>query len=123
MKENPLQIIVKESGLESTKAKYILEQFQDYFQLASEWEVKAKSIVVTKETQTAEMDMARTGRLFLREKRIREKRIYYLVYEDLKLVLLVATSGKKDQQATIGHIKDNLDQFKIIAEQIARQLS
>ena len=60
---------------------------------------------------------------FLREKRIREKRIYYLVYEDLKLVLLVATSGKKDQQATIGHIKDNLDQFKIIAEQIARQLS
>ena len=60
---------------------------------------------------------------FLREKRIREKRIDYLVYEDLKLVLLVATSGKKDQQATIGHIKDNLDQFKIIAEQIAMQLS
>lgn len=33
--------------------------------------------------------------LFLREKRIKEKRIYYLIYKDLKLVLLVATSGNK----------------------------
>jgi len=41
----------------------------------------------------------------------------------LKLVLLIATSGKKDQQATIDHIKGNLDQFKIIAEQITKQLS
>lgn len=68
--ENQLQIIVKESGLESTKAKYILNQFQDYFEIASEWEKKAKSLVVTNESQVAEMEMARTGRLFLREKRI-----------------------------------------------------
>lgn len=60
---------------------------------------------------------------FLREKRIREKRIYYLVYEDLKLVLLVATSGKKNQQATIDHIKRHLDEFRKVAEVIARQVS
>ncbi|MEK6807566.1 MAG: hypothetical protein AABX75_00910 [Nanoarchaeota archaeon] len=70
MAENQLQIIVKESGLEPTKAKYILEQFQDYFEIASEWEKKAKTLVVTNESQKAEMEMARTGRLFLREKRI-----------------------------------------------------
>jgi len=70
MKENQLQVIVKESGLEPTKAKVILEKFQNYFEIASEWETKAKSLVVTNETQTAEMEMARTGRLFLREKRI-----------------------------------------------------
>jgi len=33
---------------------------------------------------------------YLREKRIKEKRIYYLVYDDLQAVLVVAISGKKD---------------------------
>ncbi len=60
---------------------------------------------------------------FLREKKNKEKRIYFLVYEDLNLVLLVATSGKKDQQDTIDHIKENLDDFKIVAEKIAKQAS
>lgn len=60
---------------------------------------------------------------FLREKRIKEKRIYYLIYEDLKLVLLVAVSGKKDQQATIDHIKENLDEFRKVAEHISKQAS
>jgi len=60
---------------------------------------------------------------FLRERRVKEKRVYYLIYEDLKLVLLVATSGKKDQQATIDHIKNNLDEFRKVAEDIAKQVS
>lgn len=63
------------------------------------------------------------GYRFLREKKIRERRVYYLVYEDLNLVLLVATSGKKDQQATINHIKKNLDEFKVEAERIAKQVA
>jgi len=37
------------------------------------------------------------GYKFFRERRIREKRVDYLVYDDLRLVLLIATSGKKDQ--------------------------
>ena len=65
-----LAVIVKESGLEPTKAQVILDKFQDYFSIAAEWETKAKSIVVVNETQRADMDMARVGRLFLREKRI-----------------------------------------------------
>jgi len=60
---------------------------------------------------------------FLREKRIKEKRIYYLIYKNLNLVLLVATSGKKDQQTTISHIKEQLDEFKKVAEDIAKQAS
>lgn len=68
--ENQLEIIVKESGLEQTKASFILTQFQDYFKVAAEWEQKAKAIVITEEGQTAEMKMARAGRLFLREKRL-----------------------------------------------------
>jgi len=68
--ENQLAIIVNESGLEETKAQYILDRFQEYFTIAAKWELKAKSIVVTNETQVAEMKMARAGRLFLKEKRI-----------------------------------------------------
>lgn len=70
VKENPLQVIVRESGLEIAKAQFVLEKFQSYFEIAAEWEQKAKSIVVTNESQTAEMQMARVGRLFLRDKRI-----------------------------------------------------
>ena len=57
----------------------------------------------------------------LREKRVSGRRIYYLVYDDLELVLLVATSGKKDQQETIEHIKTNLNEFRKVAEGIVRQ--
>ena len=65
-----LQELVNKSGLDSTKAKAILKQFNDYFELASEWELKAKTIVVTDETQEEEMQQARDGRLFLARKRI-----------------------------------------------------
>jgi len=48
----------------------------------------------------------------LREKRIREKRVYFLVYDDLQAVLIVAISGKKDQQTTINHIINYFDEYK-----------
>jgi len=68
--ENQLSVIVKESGLEKTKAQILLDNFSGYFQIAGEWEKKAKSIVVSNANQIPEMQMARVGRLFLREKRI-----------------------------------------------------
>ena len=57
----------------------------------------------------------------LREKRVGEKRVYYLVYEDLKSVLLVAISGKKDQQATINHVIENFGEYKIYLENLLKQ--
>ena len=68
--ENQLSIIVRESGLEKTKAKVLLDNFSNYFEITADWENKAKAIVVTDASQKAEMQMARVGRLFLREKRI-----------------------------------------------------
>ncbi len=69
--KNELEVIVKESGLDKTKAQVLLDNFTGYFEIASEWEKKAKVIVVTNASQKADMDMARVGRLFLREKRIK----------------------------------------------------
>ncbi len=63
------------------------------------------------------------GYRFFRERRIREKRVYYLVYEDLKLVLLIAVSGKKDQQSKINYIKHHFEDFRKLAEKISKQAS
>ena len=49
---------------------------------------------------------------FFREKRIREKRIYYLIYDDLQSVLVVAFGGKKVQQETINNVIKTLPEFK-----------
>ena len=49
---------------------------------------------------------------FFREKRIKEKRIYYLVYDDLMAVLVVAIGGKKAQQETIDRIVESFDYYK-----------
>ena len=69
MAQDNLEIIIKQSGLEETKSNFLLENFKNYFEIAAEWELKAKSIIVNNENQKAEMDMARVGRLFLGEKR------------------------------------------------------
>lgn len=68
--ENQLQVIVRESGLDSTKAEYILRNFQNYFELAAEWEKKAKTIIVTSGDQKEAIAQAREGRLELKEKRV-----------------------------------------------------
>jgi len=70
MEDNKLMVIVEESGLETTKAQVLLERFSGYFKIAAEWEKKAKAIQVTDASQVVDMKMARTGRLFLRDKRI-----------------------------------------------------
>ena len=53
---------------------------------------------------------------FFREKRIREKRVYYLIYDDLQAVLIVAFGGKKKQQETIENVIKTLPEFKAYLE-------
>lgn len=67
---NQLAKIVTESYLEQTKAQVILTNFQNYFDIASEWDAKVSSLNVTDVSQVAEMKMAREARLFLKAKRI-----------------------------------------------------
>ena len=58
---------------------------------------------------------------FFREKRIKEKRIYYLVYDQLSAVLVVAFGGKKVQQETIDKIIELLPEFKIYLEKLLKE--
>ena len=55
---------------------------------------------------------------FFREKRVKEKRIYYLVYDDLKIVLMVALGGKKAQEETIDKIVEYFKEYRKYAEKL-----
>ncbi len=58
----------------------------------------------------------------LREKRLTKKRIYYIVFDDLKCVLVVAISDKKTQQDTIDYILRDIEKYKIYLENLLRKL-
>ncbi|MBI1973692.1 hypothetical protein HYS54_02665 [Candidatus Micrarchaeota archaeon] len=49
---------------------------------------------------------------WFREKRLNGNRLYYLVYESLKAVLVVTMSDKKAQQLTIEAIKLALNKYR-----------
>lgn len=49
---------------------------------------------------------------FFREKKFNGKRLYFLFYEDFAVILAVAISNKKAQQATINTILNNLDKYQ-----------
>ncbi len=51
------------------------------------------------------------GYRFFREKKLKGKRIYFLIYDDMLAVLMVAISDKKTQQATIDEIKNHLKEY------------
>ena len=57
---------------------------------------------------------------FFREKRIKEKRLYYLVYDDLKVVLIVAFGSKKAQQGTINKIAKYFPEYREYTEKLFR---
>ena len=58
---------------------------------------------------------------FFREKRLREKRIYFLVYNDLSAVLVVAFGDKKAQKETINEIVKLLPEFKKYLEELLKK--
>ena len=52
------------------------------------------------------------GLPYFREKKFDDKRVYYLVYEDFSVVLTIAISDKRAQQATINKIYVQLDKYR-----------
>jgi mRNA-degrading endonuclease RelE of RelBE toxin-antitoxin system len=56
-----------------------------------------------------------------RESRFENYRIYYLIYEDLQAIYIVAISGKKDQQKIINTIKLFLEFFREEIEKLVKE--
>lgn len=61
------------------------------------------------------------GYEFFREKKIKGKRVYFLVYDDIKAVLMVGISDKKTQQETIEGIKSRLNEYHEVVKEAIKQ--
>lgn len=61
-------------------------------------------------------------RPYFREKKINGKRIYFLIFEHVKGVLMVRVSTKKTQQDTIDLVLGNLPSFSLEIEEKIKQL-
>ena len=59
------------------------------------------------------------GHPFFREKKIKNYRVYYLVYDELVVVFIISISTKKDQQETIDKIKTLIPYYR---EEIKKKL-
>ncbi len=62
------------------------------------------------------------GYPWFRELRNDKFRVYYLIYDQLVVVLFVGISDKKNQQAVINIVKNNLKMFKEFVEKKAKGL-
>lgn len=60
------------------------------------------------------------GYKFFREKKVRNYRLYYLVYEEYLVIFLITISDKKDQQETINKIKHLIPVYR---EEIKRKFT
>jgi hypothetical protein len=59
------------------------------------------------------------GTPFFREKKIDGKRVYFIIYDDLKVVCMMRISTKKNQQETIDEIKRQMYLNKEFVKQLA----
>ncbi len=83
------KIIVKLSGIEKGEIQRIVSQLKENPFVGDQLQIRS-----------------------LREKRLKEKRLYYLVFEDLNAVLIVAISDKKTQQKTINSILFRINEYR-----------
>jgi len=60
------------------------------------------------------------GYKFFREKKVKNYRIYYLIYDDFLVVFIITLSSKKDQQTVINVIKSLIPIYR---EEIKKKLN
>lgn len=99
-------------------AVYALDVFEkEMNKLPQDYILKIKKIFLQLKENPYVGDQLRYR--FFREKRVKEKRVYYLVYDDLGIVLLVAISGKKAQKETISKIVNYFEEYREYAEKLS----
>ena len=83
---------------------------------------KSLQIQITKEIDQLKINAFAgkpLGYKFFREKRVKNYRIYFLIYEDYVVVFVIAISDKKDQQMVINKIKHLIPYYR---EKIKKKL-
>lgn len=120
-KNNQLQVIVEESGLEENKVQELLSHFGTDFKEAQELATKSRGINVTSEDQKKEMAEARTARLKLREVRIRVEKTRQELKEDSLRVGKAIDGAANIIKALIAPVEEHLEKQEKFAESLAKK--
>lgn len=80
--KNELVNVIDSSGLEVKTKEIIKQKFAHFFEQVKEWKEKAKDLIVTDESQTREMNMAREARLAMKEIRVAAEKVKKSLKED-----------------------------------------
>ena len=85
---------------------------KDFARLDKTEQLRIRKIIKQLEEKAADVGKPLSGLPFFREKYFDGKRLYFLVYEEFSVVLVIAMSNKKAQQATINEILNSLVSYK-----------
>jgi len=92
---------------------FTTEEFdKDFNTLDKSEQIRIKKIREQLENQGDLVGRTLSGLSFFREKRLNGKRMYFLVYRDILVILLLAIGGKKAQKATINRILLDLAEYQ-----------
>jgi len=79
---------------------FTTEEFdKDYSKLDNPEQQRVKSILTQLKEQGGSVGKPLSGLSFFKEKKFNGKRVYFLVYKEFLVVLVLAVSDKKTQQA------------------------
>ena len=92
---------------------FTTEEFdKDFNNLDKSEQIRVKKIREQLEKQGDLVGRTISGLSFFREKRLDGKRVYFLVYGNISVILLLAISDKKAQHATINRILLDLSEYQ-----------
>ncbi len=91
---------------------YTLEFEKQYKKLSKFSKFKVKRTIKRIKHKFGKIGKPLAGLKFFREVRINGKRLYFLIYNTNLIILIVAISNKKTQQATINKILNELKNYK-----------
>lgn len=94
----------------------------DFSKLDGSEQIRVEKILNQLSEHGREIGKPLAGLNFFREKKFGGKRLYYLMYENFLIVLVVAISNKKAQQATINKIIFDLQKYqKFVLETLRKK--
>jgi len=92
---------------------FTTEEFdKDFNKLDKSEQLRIKKIFIQLKKQGDQVGKPLSGLSFFKEKRLNGKRLYFLVYNDISIILALTISDKKAQQATINQILVDIAEYQ-----------
>ena len=92
---------------------FTTEEFdKDFNKLDKSEQIRAVKVIKQLKEQGDQVGKPLSGLSFFKEKRLNGKRLYFLVYKDISIILALTISDKKAQQVTINQILVDIAEYQ-----------